>query len=66
MSVFLKESSAYIKVIANSPGNDALVFQKRFEMLSQCLVQSMTKKIIYYLLVLGQQPLIVLQIQNFH
>ena len=30
-------------------------------MLSQCLVQSITKKVISYLLVLGQQPLRALQ-----
>ena len=41
------------------------VFHKRFHMLSQCLVPSITKKVISYLLVLGQQPLITFQIQNF-
>ena len=35
-------------------------------MLSQCLVPSITKKVISYLLVLGQQPLIALQIEYFH
>ena len=34
-------------------------------MLSQCLVPSITKKVISYSLVLGQQPLIALQIQIF-
>ena len=35
-------------------------------MLSQCLVPSITKKVHSYLFVLGQQPLIALQIQTFH
>ena len=35
-------------------------------MLSQCLVPSITKKVDSYLFVLGQQPLIALQIQTFH
>ena len=35
-------------------------------MLSQCLVPSITKKVISYSLVLGQQPLIALQIEYFH
>ena len=35
-------------------------------MLNQYLVSSITKKVNSYLLVLGQQPLIALQIQNFH
>ena len=34
-------------------------------MLSQCLVPSIIKKVISYKSVLGQQPLITLQIQNF-
>ena len=34
-------------------------------MLRQCLVTSITKKFIF-LLVLERQPLVVLQIQNFH
>ena len=33
-------------------------------MLSQCRVLSITKKVISYLLVLGQQPLMALQIQD--
>ena len=41
-------------------------FLKRFDMLRQCLVPSITKKVNSYSLVLGQQPLIALQIQNFH
>ena len=35
-------------------------------MLSQCLVPSITKKVISYTLVLGQQPLIALKMQNYH
>ena len=35
-------------------------------MLSQCLVSSITKKVNSYSFVLGQQPFIALQIQNFH
>ena len=43
------------------------VFLKRFDMLSQWLILSITKKVIFYLLVLEQQPpLIALQVQNFH
>ena len=34
-------------------------------MLSQCQVPSLTKSVISYLLVLGQQPLIALQIKIF-
>ena len=34
-----------------------MFFEKSFGMLSQCLVTSITKKVISYLLVLGQQPL---------
>ena len=41
-------------------------FKKRYDMLSQCLVVSITKKVSSHSLVLGQQPLIALQIQNFH
>ena len=39
--------------------------KKRFDMLSQCLVQSLTKKVISYSLGLGQQPLIILQAKNY-
>ena len=39
---------------------------KSKDILNQCLVLSITKKIISYWLVLGQQPLIALQKQNFH
>ena len=35
-------------------------------MLSQCLVASITKKVISYLLVPRQQPLRALQTQDFH
>ena len=35
-------------------------------MLSQCLVPSITKKVISHLLALGQQPLTTLQIQNVY
>ena len=35
-------------------------------MLSQCPVPSITKNIFSYLMALGQQPLIALQIQIFH
>ena len=35
-------------------------------MLSQCLLPSVTKKIISYLLILRQQPFRALQKQNFH
>ena len=41
------------------------VFLKNVNMLSQCLVPSITKKVISYLLTLGQPPLTALQIQNF-
>ena len=42
-------------------------FSKRFNMLNQCLVPSITKKVSSYLLLLGEQTLIIaLQIQNFH
>ena len=41
-----------------------MFFKGRFDMLSQCFLSS--KKVIFYLLVLGQQPLIALQIQSFH
>ena len=37
-----------------------------FDMLSQCLIPYITKKVNSYSLVLGQQRLIALQIQNFH
>ena len=44
-----------------------LIFlKKRFNMLSRCLVASITKKVISYLLVLRQQPLRALQTQDFH
>ena len=39
--------------------------KKRFDMLSQSLVPSITKKVNSYSLVLGQQPFIALQIQIF-
>ena len=42
------------------------VFKNRFHMLSQCLLPSITKKIVsYYWLVLGQQSFIVFQIHIF-
>ena len=41
-------------------------FHLMFDMLSQSLVPSMTKKAISYSLVLGQQPLTAPQIQKFH
>ena len=41
------------------------VFLKRFDMLSQCLVPSITKNINSYSLALGQQPLLARQIQKF-
>ena len=37
-----------------------------FDMLSQCLIPYITKKVNSYSLVLGQQRLTALQIQNFH
>ena len=40
--------------------------KKRFDMLSQCHVPSITKKVISYSLVLEQQSLTALQIQNVH
>ena len=40
--------------------------EKRFDMLNQCLLLSITEKVISYSLVLRQQPLIALQIQKFH
>ena len=41
------------------------VFSKRFNRLRQYLVMSITKKVISYLLVLGQQTLIALEMQIF-
>ena len=38
-------------------------FKKRFDMLSQCLVPHISKKVNCYSLVLGQKPLIALQTQ---
>ena len=43
-----------------------MLFEKRFDMLSQFLLSSRTQKVIFYPLVLGQQPLISLQIQKFN
>ena len=43
-----------------------LFSKKRFDMLGQSLVPSITKSVISYSLRLEQQPLITLQIQNFH
>ena len=43
-----------------------MFFKKGFDMLSRYFLPSMTKKVIFYSLVLGQQPLIVLQIQNYY
>ena len=40
--------------------------KKTFDMLSQFLLPYLTKKVNSYSLVLGEQPLITLQIQNFH
>ena len=42
-----------------------MFLKKRFDMLSQCFVPSITEKAISYSLVLGQQPLAALQIQIF-
>ena len=42
------------------------IYQYISDMLSQCLVPSITKKVNSDLLVLGRKPLIGLQIQNFH
>ena len=54
----------------DSPGIDVLstycFFFKRFDKLSQCRIPSITKKVNSYSLVLGQQPFIALQIQNFY
>ena len=41
------------------------VFFKRFDMLSQCLVPPVTKKVIFKSLNLRRQPLMVLQMQSF-
>ena len=54
-----------------SPGTDVLslswfFLKNGFDMVSQCFVLSVTKKVISYSLVLGQQQPIALQIQNFH
>ena len=43
-----------------------MFFKKRFDMLSRCILPSIIKKVIFYSLVLGQQTLIVLQIQNYY
>ena len=44
-----------------------LTFCKKWsDILSQCLVPFISRQIISYSLFLGQQPLIALQIQNFH
>ena len=40
-------------------------FLKTFDMFSQFLLPYLTKKVNSYSLVLGEQPLIILQIQNF-
>ena len=46
-----------LEILSNSPGTDVLslycFFLKRFDMLSQYLVPSTTKKVSSYLLVLG-------------
>ena len=43
-----------------------ILFLKTVDMLSQCLILSITKKVISCLLVLGQQTLVAIQIQSFH
>ena len=50
----LSKCSALVRALTSFHFN---VFLKRFDMLSQCLTLSVTKKVISYSLVLGQQPL---------
>ena len=50
----------------HGPPFTLMLFKKRFDMLSQSILPSITKKVNSYSLDLGQQPLIALQIQNFH
>ena len=51
-------------------GTDVLslycLLKKTFDMVSQCLVPYIGKKVNSYSFFLGQQPSIALQIQNFH
>ena len=68
-SMFTKTIEFYQKVrgfsIVRAVMSFTLMVLKKHDMLVQYLLPSITKEVISYLLVLGQQPFIILQIQNF-